>query len=91
MSFKAHRDTDARSCGATTVVEGQSSTYVNSLLWAVHNDPNSHGEGRLIATGQDVIIENKLVIVHTPDHANPDNLGHTDPMTATGSDSVFAY
>jgi hypothetical protein len=64
----------ARVCGATTVVVGQSTVFVNSKLWAVLNDPNSHGDGQLINTGTTVFIEGKPVIVHSPDPAMPDDL-----------------
>lgn len=90
---KAHKHGDARACGATTVVVGQSTVTVNGKLWAVKDDPNTHGEGGLIPTGSTVSIEGKLVIVHTPDLAKPDLAGHasTADQTATGSDDVTAY
>jgi len=88
---KAHRNTDARNCGATTVVQGQSTVFVNNLLWAVEGDPNTHGAGGLIPTGLTVFIENIKVIVHTPDNADPDNAAHINPATAAGSADTFAY
>jgi uncharacterized Zn-binding protein involved in type VI secretion len=89
---KAHRDGDDRSCGAKTVVVGQSTVFVNGKLWAVLDDPNDHGNGQLInSSGSTVFIEGKPVIVHGADHAKPDNAGHPDPMTAEGSGDVFAY
>lgn len=97
MPYAAHRQGDQRICGATTIVQGQSDVYVNNKLWSVEGDPNTHGNGQLIATGQTVLVNNKKVICNTPDHANPDNqcpLGgqqHCDPMTAQGSDDTFAY
>ena len=93
----SHRRTDARNCGATTVVVGQSTVFSNNLLWAVDNDPNTHGSGGLIPSGSTVYIENKLVIVHAPDSARPDNLcpplggNHCNPRTASGSPDVYAY
>jgi hypothetical protein len=91
-----HRDTDARVCGAQTTVQNQSSVYVNGLLWAVDRTTNNHGDGQLIPTGQTVEVEGKRVIVHTPDHADPDDLcpippTHCDPMTAQGSPDDFTY
>jgi hypothetical protein len=92
----AHRHGDARTCGATTVVVGQSSTYVNGKLWAVEGDINSHGDGQLIASVAAVKIEGKRVIVHAPDDAVPDDLclplggAHCEPMTASGSGDTFA-
>ena len=88
---QVHRHGDARNCGATTVVQGQGTIYVNGKLWAVDNDPNTHTNGGLIPTGSTVFVEGKLVIVHTPDSAKPDNAGHPNPATAAGSDDVFAY
>lgn len=88
---EAHRNNDNRNCGAKTVVQGQSTVYVNGKLWAVKGDPNTHGNGRLINTGTTVFVEGINVIVHTPDNANPDNADHNNPKTAEGSDDVYAY
>ena len=91
---QVHRNTDSRICGASTIVVGQSTVFVNSLLWAVDNDPNSHGAGGLIPGGNTVRINGKSVIVHRPDNAKPDNLcyvvgpPHCNPMTAQGSPNV---
>lgn len=91
----AHRHDDLRTCGATTVVSGQSTVFVNNKLWAVDNDENSHGGGGLNPSGTTVFIENKLVIVNAPDDADPDNLCpgplHCDPDTAAGSPNVSCY
>ena len=66
--------------------------FVNGQLWAVKDTVNSHGDGQLInSTGSTVFIEGKPVIVHGPDHAHPDDADHPDPMTAEGSDNVYAY
>lgn len=89
---KAHRDADSRVCGATTVVQNQSTVFVNGKLWAIKDTVNDHGNGQLInSTGDTVFVEGIPVIVHGPDHAKPDNAGHPDPMTAEGSPDVFAY
>ena len=90
---KAHRNTDLRACSATTSVVGQSTVKVNSLLWAVKDDPNSHGAGNLINTVTTVRIEGKLVIVHSPDPATGDLAGHlpSSTKTAQGSPNVYAY
>jgi uncharacterized Zn-binding protein involved in type VI secretion len=67
-----------------------------SKLWAVEGDPNSHGDGELIADGDSspgtVKINGKKVIVHKST-AEPDNLGHPLPPTDTaeGSGTVFCY
>jgi uncharacterized Zn-binding protein involved in type VI secretion len=93
----AHRHGDPRVCGATTVVVGQSTTYVDGKLWAVKDDINTDGDGQLIPTGSSVFVEGKPVIVHTPDHAQEDDLcipigaPHCDPETAAGSGATFAY
>lgn len=93
----AHRNGDSRVCGASTVVEGQSSTFCDGKLWAVENDPNNHGAGGLIPSGSTVKINGKKVIVHKPDNANPDNLcgedggQHCEPSTADGSATTRAY
>lgn len=89
---QAHRNGDLRSCGATTTVQNQSTVFVNGELWAVKDTTNSHGAGQLInSTGSTVFVEGIPVIVHGPDHAQPDNASHPDPMTAQGSENVFAY
>lgn len=92
----AHRHGDARVCGATTVVAGQSTTTVDGALWAVAGDVNSDGDGQLIPSVSGVTIEGKLVIVNAPDHAEMDDLCtplgglHCDPMTAAGSSTTSA-
>lgn len=97
MSYKAHRHGDSRICGASTVVQNQSTVFVNGKLWAVKDSENSHGAGGLInTTGSSIYIEGKPVIVHGPDDAKPDNLcpqspPHCNPKTAQGSDNVFGY
>jgi len=90
-----HRDTDSRSCGATTVVAGQGNVYANNLLVSVDGDPNSHGGGALNAGSNKVFINNKAVVNHTPDGAAPDSLcaplggAHCGPVTGQGSPDVF--
>lgn len=93
---QAHRETDARICGASTVVTGQDFCYVNGKLWAVLDDPNTHGDGDLInTTGDTVFINDRPVIVHGPDNAQPDDLcpihPHCNPKTDQGSPDVYAY
>lgn len=91
----AHRDTDSRFCKAKTTVGGQSTVYVNSLLWAVDGDAETHGGGYLIPVygAKNVYINGKLIIVAVGDAAEPDALGHpvppTDPQQSSGD--VFAY
>lgn len=87
----AHRHGDARICGATTLVAGQGTVYVNGQLWAVAGDPNSHGGGKLIpGGGGEVYIEGKRVIVNTADSAEIDDAGHPNPSTAAGSGDVYS-
>ena len=90
----AHRHGDARVCGATTVVTGQSTVTINGQLWAVEGDPNTHLEGGLIASGSTVTINGKKVIVNQPDQAVADTIGfppHDNPMTAGSCASVSCY
>lgn len=93
----AHRHGDSRTCGATTIVSGQSSVYVNGQLWAVEGDQNSHGSGALQASGSTIKINGKNIIVNAPDSASADNLcpivggPHCAPATASGSGDVSAY
>lgn len=90
---EAHRDSDTRNCGATTIVGGQSTVFVNGLLWAVEGDPESHGNGNLISVvGSSVFIGGIKVIV-LGDTATSDNALHNPPSTDPnqGSSDVFAY
>lgn len=99
MPFGAHRQTDSRTCGGKTKVVGQSTVFVNNLLWAVKDDTIiTHSGGDLIPTGTTVFVENKLVIVNTPDDAKPDSLctednppEHCNPKTAQGSSDTLVY
>ena len=90
-----HRDGDARSCGATTVVAGQSTVKANGKLVSVNGDPNSHGGGALVAGSNSVFINGKAVVNHSPDGSAPDDLcppqagAHCSPVTAEGSGDVF--
>lgn len=91
-----HRQDDLRVCGATTIVVGQSTVFVENKLWAVEGDPNTHGNGQLIASGSTVRINNIPVIV-VGDQASPDNLcetigpPHCNPFATTGSGTVTCY
>lgn len=91
----AHRDADLRFCTALTTVIGQNNVFVNGKLWAVENDPETHGHGELIAvTGQrNVYINRKLVICAVGDKAYPDDAMHPYPPTdpQQHSDNVFVY
>lgn len=91
----AHRHGDSRKCGATTIVQGQSTVKVNGKLWAVEGDPETHIGGNLIAAygKKNIKINGKLVICAVGDKAGGDLAGHpgppTDPLGASGD--VFVY
>jgi uncharacterized Zn-binding protein involved in type VI secretion len=97
MAKGVHIHGHLRACGATTVVTGQSSVYVNNELWAVVGDRNTHGGGPLInTTGDAVFIENKNIIVNGPDKttgdcASPKHLAPSENQTAQGSGDTFCY
>jgi len=88
-----HRDTDFRSCGATTIAS-QSVFYVNGLAVAIEGDTDSHGAGGLIASETSLFIGGARVIV-IGDQAVPDNLcdiqhtAHCDPYAVNGSPNFF--
>lgn len=87
-----HRNTDVRICGASTIVTGNSTVFANNLLVSVNGDPNTHGNGNLIAGSHNVYAHNILTVNNTPDLASPDIhcVGiHCKPMTAQGSPNVF--
>ena len=89
-----HRHTDARACGATTIVSGQDTVYANSLLVSDNGDVNSHGAGALVAGSDNVFVGGKAVVNNTPDSAAADSLcpsqggTHCAPSTAAGSPNV---
>lgn len=85
-----HRNGDHRACGATTIVTGQSTVYVNGKLAAVEGDLCSHGGGALIANNNSskIFINGKLVITLGAT-ATADDLGHTNTQPIEGSDTGF--
>ena len=92
---KIHRDGDSRVCGATTKVIGQSTVYLDGKLVAVEGDPNTHGNGGLIANDDTtVFINNKKIIIHLAS-ANKDDLcdsdgpPHCEPATSEGSETGY--
>lgn len=91
-----HRHGDARSCGATTIVSGQSSVFVETKLFSVQGDPNTHGNGQLIAGSSAVKINNIPVIV-VGNSASADDLciplggAHCAPSATSGSGTVSCY
>jgi len=97
---RSHRDTDSRFCGATTIVTGQSTVYVNNLLQSVEGDKDTHcNAGDLIAVygPKNYYVENKLAICAVGDSAAPDFQGCVDahPTGATNpkghSNDTFIY
>ena len=95
MSIAIHRHGDARACGATTVVSGQSTVFANGILVSVNGDPNSHGAGGLVAGSNHVFINSIAVVNNSADGAAADSLcpplggAHCAPVTAGGSPDVF--
>ena len=64
-------------------------------LWSVDNDPESHGEGRLIVEGPKTVLIQGIPVVTHETRAGGDLAGHVEPQTNTKSGSwsetVFAY
>jgi hypothetical protein len=91
----AHRHDDSRFCGATTTVIGQTNVYVNNKLWAVEGDPETHGNGNLVAEygAKNVYINSKLVICAVGDNADEDDLSHppTNTKPQDKSSDVLVY
>jgi hypothetical protein len=89
-----HRDTDSRTCGASTVSAQSRNVFVNGLLWAIDADPNSHGGGGLIAGTNNLFIGG-IAVTNIQDSANPDALcapvggAHCAPAAASGSGNVY--
>ncbi len=91
-----HRNGDARVCGASTVVSGNSTVFANGKLVSVSGDPNSHNDGALIHSGTTVFVEGINIIING-DSAAPDALcvpigpPHCVPSASSASPNVFAY
>lgn len=74
----AHRNGDSRFCGASTIVVGQSTVFVNGILWAVEGDKDTHcfmGELSAVYGARNVYIEGKRVICAMGDIASDDMAG----------------
>lgn len=90
----AHRDTDTRFCGATTIATDKK-VYVNAKAWALAGDPSTHGAGNLVQVygPGNVYVGGIKVICAVGDKATPDNAFHpvppTDPLGH--SNDVFVY
>jgi len=93
-AIPVHRNTDDRKCGATTIVSGQSTVFVNNLLISVNGDENTHGGGAISAACNNVFVENKLV-ARVGNDASQDALcpvvggDHCNPSVTSGSSNVF--
>lgn len=90
----AHRNSDSRACGASTVSAQSRNVYVNGLLWSIDGDPNSHGQGALSAATNSVFIGG-IAVCNNNDPAAADNLcpplggAHCAPSAVGGSSNVF--
>lgn len=90
----AHRNSDSRKCGATTIVSGQNNVFVNGQLWAVDHDQCTHLSGDLKPiVGATVIINGKSVIVNGDTCYNTDGAGHAPGLDDPSgqSNNVFSY
>lgn len=91
---EVHRHSDARTCGASTIVVGNKTVYTNELLTAVYGDINTHANGELLATINPgtVFIEN-LEMVVVGSEAQCDRLLHCGggDASASGSPNVYAF
>lgn len=92
----AHRNTDLRVCTAKTIVEVNTSVYVNGKLWAIEDNICDHGnEGPLKpVVGTSVKVHNIPVIVFGDQAKTPDGSGHnpaSETIPEERSDNVFAY
>jgi len=83
MSNAAHRNTDSRACGASTVTAQSKNVYVNGLLWSINGDPNSHGDGNLSAATKNVYVNGLLWSI------NGDPNSHGDGNLSAATKNVF--
>ena len=89
-----HRDGDSRSCGAKTIVSGQSNVFANGKLISVQGDLNTHGGGALnVSINPGTVFINGLEMVVNGSTAGLDNLGHVGGASGAseGSPDVFAF
>ena len=89
----AHRQDDTRSCGATTIVSGQTFVKVDGKLWSVDSDNNTDGGGALQTSHSWLTIAGKGIIV-SGDSASADALcpipggQHCTPSAVSYSDLI---
>jgi uncharacterized Zn-binding protein involved in type VI secretion len=90
-----HRQDDSRSCGATTIVSGQSTVKAGGKLISVDGDENTDGGGALITSHGSIRINGKGIIV-VGDNAVEDSLcpiaggNHCAPNASSGLGTVTA-
>ncbi len=88
-----HRDSDSRSCGASTNASCNN-VYTNGRITAVDGNPNSHGGGNLNASNPNVYIGGILVVING-NGASPDSLcplpggAHCSPSASSASGDTF--
>jgi len=88
-----HRQDDSRTCGATTIVSGQSTVYAGGKLISVDGDNNTDGGGALSTSHSNITINGKGIIV-VGDSAAPDSLcpipggPHCAPNASSGLGTV---
>lgn len=89
-----HRNNDSRSCGAKTIATS-SKVFVNNEPVSIEDDKNTHGNGALIASVSNVLINNKKIIVLN-DNAKKDDKcataggSHCNPKASGASSNVYA-
>ena len=85
-----HRNNDKRMCGATTIVTGQSTVYLNGELISVEGDQCTHGNGELKAdTNTGKLWINGKKVVYNGSNAYPDRFGHLNPSASSGSSEAY--
>ncbi len=96
MAQYVHRQSDSRSCGATTIAR-VSNVRVNNRNISVDGDPNTHGGGNLkasVTVGK--VRANGIPVVVLNDSASPDSLcpipggPHCEPKATSASENVRA-
>ena len=86
-----HRNNDARSCGAKTQVQGQTTVFMNGELVSVQDDPNTHGAGNLKADNNDGSIRaGGKTVVLVGSNSDSDNQSHNNSAATGGSPDIFS-
>ena len=96
MAQYVHRQSDSRSCGATTIAR-VSNVRVNNRNISVDGDPKTHGAGNLkasVTVGK--VSANSITVIDLNDSASPDSLcpipggPHCEPKATSASENVRA-